>query len=278
MTRLARKLRSALKRILPGSWVLWLTRWRYRLKRRRNFGRAPAPARTRENWEGDLPSETSFWETYVESSEFKARLGVGRPFSPEPSQNLLYDLLSEVSPPLGKAFRVLDVGAGPATPLGTESPGGPVEVVAVDPLAERYDEILARKGMVPPIRTLRGEAEKLTDQFPEGSFDIVYSSNALDHSYEPMTAIRNMTLLCKPGGIVFLRHFENEAERENFYGLHKWNFFRRGRDMIIANRTEEISVAKMLSGLATVECTTRLESWGIVHAVIRRLKGAPPQT
>jgi SAM-dependent methyltransferase len=158
------------------------------------------------------------------------------------------------------------------TTLGTLWSGGRVEVIAVDPLAGKYDELLQRKGIVPPIRTRYCEAEKLLEQFPEASFDLVFSSNALDHSYDPVMAIRNMVLLSKPGGFVFLRHFENEAEKENFFGLHKWNFFERKGDMIIANRTDEVSLEKKLSGLATVSCYSILERNGIVHAVIQRLK------
>jgi ubiquinone/menaquinone biosynthesis C-methylase UbiE len=148
----------------------------------------------------------------------------------------------------------------------------------VDPLADKYDDILHRKGIVPPTRTCYGEAEKLLEQFPEQSFDLVYSSNALDHSYDPLTAIRNMVFLCKPGGFVFLRHFENEAEKENFQGLHKWNFFERRGDMIIANRAVEISLAKELSGLASVSCCSMLERNGVVHASIRRASEGKPAT
>lgn len=276
MTGIKRKLRKILKRVVPVSFVWWLNRLSFRRRQRRNFGSGSVTQRTRGDWAADLPSETDFWENYVVSSEFQGRLKTDRPFHPTETQRFIYDLLAKASPPIGKNFRAMDVGAGPATPLGSIWPGGRVDVVAVDPLAHQYDEILARKGIVPPNRTLQGEAEKLLEQFPEASFDFVYSSNALDHSYEPMTAIRNMVLLCKPGGIVFLRHFENEAERENFAGLHKWNFFRRGTDMIIANRAEEISVANSLSGWATVSCTTLLEGGGLVHTVIQRAKGPSP--
>ncbi len=85
-----------------------------------------------------------------------------------------------------------------------------------------------------------------------------------------MTAIHNMVLLCRPGGFVFLRHFENEAEKENFYGLHKWNFFERRGDMIIANRAVEISVAEKLASLASVTCSSLLERNGVVHTIIQR--------
>jgi len=211
-----------------------------------------------------------FWENYVESSEFQRRLAVERPFSPEPSQDCLFNLLAQASPVKGSKPRVLDVGAGPITNLGTLWPGGSVEVIAIDPLADKYDEILNRKGIIPGIRTRYGEAEKLLEQFPEESFDLLYSSNALDHSYDPATAIRNMVLLCKLGGFVFLRHFENEAEKENFQGLHKWNFFEKRGDMIIANRAVEISLTEKLSGLASVSCWSILERNGILHTVIQR--------
>ena len=39
--------------------------------------------------------------------------------------------------------RVLDVGAGPLSSLGTHVPGRDVEIIAVDPLADIYDELAA---------------------------------------------------------------------------------------------------------------------------------------
>jgi SAM-dependent methyltransferase len=264
-----RLFRAALKK---QSFVCWFERLRFRIKRRRNFRRQSSPVANQADWERELPSEVNFWENYVKSTEFQNRLTLERPFSPTPSQDCLFALLAQASPAKGSPLRVLDVGAGPMTTLGTLWLGGRVEVLAVDPLAGKYDELLNRKGIVPPIRTSHCEAEKLLEQFPEASFDLVFSSNALDHSYDPVMAICNMVLLSKPGGFVFLRHFENEAEKENFFGLHKWNFFERKGDMIIANRTDEVSLGEKLSGLASVSCYSILERNGIVHAVIQRLK------
>jgi SAM-dependent methyltransferase len=265
-------LTTVLKRLVPASWKWWLKRRAFRIKRRENFGRASTSLRKREDWVSDLPSEVDFWETFVESAEFRLRLNPEKPFCPEKSQRIISDLLARA--PVVNQPRVLDVGAGPITTLGTVWSGGRVDLHAVDPLANTYEEILSRKGIVPPVRTRQGEAEKLLDLYPEGSFDLVYSSNALDHSYDPVTAIRNMVLLCKPSGFAFLRHFENEAEKEDFFGLHKWNFFEKSGDMIIANRAVEISLAKELSGLASVSCTSLLDRNGIVHAVIQRTKDA----
>jgi len=45
-------------------------------------------------------------------------------------------------------------------------------IVAVDVLAEKYDELLARYNVRPAVRTTFAEAEHLTRWFAENSFDL----------------------------------------------------------------------------------------------------------
>src|SRR6185369_13991114 len=105
MTGLVRKLRAAVRRILPVSWVSWMRRRRFRVLQRRNFGREVSAPRTRDAWSVDWPTETDFWKDYVDSSEFRGRLVTDRSFPPSKSQEFLFDLLAKVGPPLGKNLR-----------------------------------------------------------------------------------------------------------------------------------------------------------------------------
>lgn len=138
--------------------------------------------------------------------------------------------------------RIIDIGAGPLTRLGTRYPGKTVEVVPVDPLAEEYDRLLSRFGVEPPVRTVKAHGERLLRSFAPASFDIAYAVNSLDHSYDPLLIIENMLSLVRPDGAVLLRHVRNEGERQRYVGLHQWNFDARDGDLVVWNHAASHSL------------------------------------
>jgi SAM-dependent methyltransferase len=73
--------------------------------------------------------------------------------------------------------------------------------------------------VVPPVRTRRCDSERLLDMFEPDSFDVAYASNTLDHSYDPLRAIRQMIAVVRPGGIVLLQHFPNPKLRPVGWGF-----------------------------------------------------------
>lgn len=133
---------------------------------------------------------------------------------------------------LRSGARVLDVGSGPATVLGGILNGKPIDITAVDPLANQYNELYSTHGITPLITPIYGEGENL-QQVVNGKFDFVYSRNALDHSYDPMRAIQGMIDVCAEGGVVFFENVVNEGYNENYKGLHQWNFMHASGDLVI---------------------------------------------
>jgi len=81
--------------------------------------------------------------------------------------------------------------------------------------------------ITPPVRTEKCDGEELSKKFQEGSFDIVYSSNAIDHMYNPLRCITEMVWVVTKGGHIILRFNEMAAEFNRNAGLHQWNFFTR---------------------------------------------------
>jgi SAM-dependent methyltransferase len=140
--------------------------------------------------------------------------------------------------------------------LGFVWPGRTVEITAVDPLADRYDAALARAGLTPPVRTIKGEAERLTEQFPREHFDITFCHNALDHSYDPLGAIQQMLLVTRRAGCVRLEHAVNEGEFEKYTGLHQWNFCAQEGRFAIWSPTTRIDVAQRLGPEVSTSCRT----------------------
>ena len=136
---------------------------------------------------------------------------------------------------IGVGKRILDVGSGPATVLGGVLKGNPLNITAVDPLANQYKELYESYGITPLVMPIYGEGENLPSII-NGKFDFVYSRNALDHSYDPMRAIQNMIDACADEGVVLFESLLNEGLRENYAGLHQWNFMPASGDLVIWNR------------------------------------------
>lgn len=195
-------------------------------------------------WRSELPSELKFWDNYLRekdcvwgSDSFDFRMDPTAPLQP--------DLLKLVEKMSGSDLRILDVGAGPLTYLGKTSPQHRLEIVAVDPLAKDFDRLLNQYGVEPPIRTVSAHAEKLRAKFDENTFDLVYARNSLDHAYDLLTAVRQMAAVAKPGGLIVLEHYANEAQKMGYLGLHQWNFSMSNGQLCVDNQvvSEVVSVA-----------------------------------
>lgn len=220
----------------------------------------------RARWRRGLGDEVDFWSKWLGSrgldwrEDFRNRLDPALPLQPK-----LQDLIGA---PEGATVRLLDVGAGPLTALGKVWPGRTIEISAVDPLADEYDRILDKHGIIPPVRTVKGEGERLTELFPRDHFDAAYAKNCLDHCYDPLAAIRRMLTVVKEGGIAQLEHATNEAEHENYTGLHQWNFCAEDGRFMIWRPGTRIDVETELAG--NVDLTLRAHDTWIVVTIRKR--------
>ena len=209
----------------------------------------------RTTWKSNLGEEVQFWRSLFDRScpnaafvnVFHDRVANDRPFPPH-LERLVRHVESDV-------VRVLDVGAGPLTQVGAIHPKLRVEITAIDPLADEYAGLFREFGLVPRVRTRKGHAERLTDLFSENSFHLVYCRNALDHSYDPLSGIRQMIEVCMPGCYCWLQHAVNEGQNQRYRGLHQWDFRPDGTDLAMYGKLEDATVrlSHEIGGLATVE-------------------------
>jgi SAM-dependent methyltransferase len=197
------------------------------------------------DWETSLPEEVQFWHGALSDpaknwipDEYRERTDPDLPFQEE-----LRELLSHHT---GTTVRILDVGAGPLTRLGKVWPGKSLEIVATDPLAGQYDTILQEIGLIPLVRTIAVQGEKLAQSFPPKSFDLAYASNSLDHAKDPVDVIRQMCALLKPQGRAYLWHFVNCGIGERYVGLHQWNFSGAADDMLVDDGRRRVSLQAAL--------------------------------
>jgi SAM-dependent methyltransferase len=224
-----------------------------------------------QEWDKGLPEELQAWEFMLKDqgrnwvmSEYEFRL--------DPEAELQNEYKRLIDAPLGGSpIKLLDVGAGPLTSFGKRWKGRALQLFPVDPLADEYNDLLAKLGLRSPTPSQPGHGEKLLELFERDSFDLALASNSLDHSYDPLLVIRHMLTLVKPGCYVFLGHFANEAVTAGYTGLHQWNFSIKRNDMILSDgRKFHYSLREEFRDIASLECET--QEWVGRPAVIGRLK------
>ena len=201
-----------------------------------------------------LDGEIQFWRKWLSTKgmywpdDFRARFDPDRPIGGHLAPYV--DRIDAAS------VSILDVGSGPLTKLGKKHPSKRLEITAVDLLADDYDRLLAELDIVPPVRTIYADAEKLVERFGHDAFDVVHGQNCIDHTSDPQRAIEEMVAVSKPGGWVVMYHAENEGEREHYNQLHQWNFTCEAGAFIIRDRTgRTVNMTQHLAALCDVECT-----------------------
>lgn len=128
-------------------------------------------------------------------------------------------------PHLRPGLSLLDVGSGPGTITvdlaGRVAPARTTALETTQATLELTREEAARRGCS-TIDYAVGDVQALG--FPDASFDVVHAHQVLQHVADPVTALREMIRVCKPGGVVAAR----EADYAGFTwypssaGLDEW--------------------------------------------------------
>jgi SAM-dependent methyltransferase len=200
-------------------------------------------------WKEGLDSEVKYWDLYVQgktkwSQDINQRL----------DDNYLFPKkLQKYINPESQKIKVLDVGAGPLSALGCYWLNGPkIELYPIDPLADEYDLVLSKAGIKPKVKTMFCEGEKITQKFSLNFFDFVYARNSLDHAYEPIKCFQEMFAVLKNNCYIYTIHYNNEGQRENYEGLHQWNFDIINSNFCIWNKKSQLFLKDYLSSEATI--------------------------
>ena len=201
-----------------------------------------------------LKAEARFWNTWFDLPE----ANLAERLDPAITDPTVLACFAKLS---AQELALIDVGAGPLSTLGTRAPGKRVRLTAVDPLAERYDEVLAARGITPLVRTQPCAGEQLLERFKPNMFDLAFSENALDHAAEPLAVIANMVALVRPGGFVVLNHVPNEGQREGYGTLHQWNFAERDGRCVLWRPGVMHDLGDSFPSV-TVRCTTEARKHG----------------
>lgn len=205
-------------------------------------------------WINALDSEIFFWQKHI-SKYGKTDYGS--------DVELGYTLSG-----LSGGLKVLDVGSGPFSWFSAaeylRTLGSPISLTACDPLAPAYKAILLQNGLESIVETDFAYAERLSDRYQENSFDIVHMRNAMDHSIAPFLVLTSLLCVCSPGGLLVLKHFENEAEFNSYTGLHQWNITVENGAPLIWNQVCRFNVVDFFGNKAElIDCrVTPIQSCG----------------
>lgn len=207
-------------------------------------------------WENNLKDEINFWDNWLKEIAESTLEPKQERLDPDfRLQSIIAELLNESELHNNVPLEILDIGAGPLTVLGKKWDVHPIRVTAVDPLAYQYKNILAKYDIEPLVETIEARAENLLKNFREASFDLVSATNCLDHSENPLQAIMQALAVVKPGGYVILLHSKEEAHKNNYFGLHQWNFTMNATgDFIISDKVCSFNVSILLEPIAHITC------------------------
>jgi len=140
-----------------------------------------------------------------------------------------------------KNIKLLDVGCGPFPKSGLFLEGYEIKRTLVDAIADSYHLLLKENNISTNNQhIINCHAENLNNQFSRNSFDVIFSKNALDHTYNPIKSIANMIELITIDGTIVLEHFYREGEYTNYFGLHQWNFYVKNDCFYISNKNDTI--------------------------------------
>lgn len=153
-----------------------------------------------------------------------------------------------------KKVKIAEIGCGMFCTIGSTWKNVKVEVFPSDALADEFNTILKDSGVTPLFPVDKQNMESFT--YPDNFFDIVHCVNALDHTVNPVKALSEMYRILKPGGWIYLRHFVNVGESENYVGLHLWNInLDEKNNLIIWNKEKMYPINEYFPGFKSIKKT-----------------------
>jgi SAM-dependent methyltransferase len=138
--------------------------------------------------------------------------------APDPSADRKFERVSEVLRAQLPCRRFLDAGCGDGRYFGVVAERPPTERVVGCDIAERILETArataAQVGLEPEL--VRANVESLP--FEDASFDLVLSTQVLEHVLDPPAAVRELARVLEPGGTLLLSadHSGNTVTRALF--------------------------------------------------------------
>lgn len=139
--------------------------------------------------------------------------------------------------------RVVDLGSGPLSVLAAAHERGAVDVVAIDPLADEYAQLIAERGWDYPVIPSAGSGEALVDVVGRDAVSVVYCRNALDHAASPRRCLTQVRDALRPGGLFLVEGVAFEGTHQNHEGLHGHDLFVADGALRCRDRNGDVDIA-----------------------------------
>lgn len=218
-----------------------------------------------KNWVKGIPYEIAFWKGVYSSKKRLVSLFKWSRYNKE-IELTNFDVnafLSQKDNPT-----VVDAGCGMSFSNGDKLNGKQLNVYYIDPLAPFFNKIIEKKKHDLPKITF-GFIEFLSTFVPN-NVSLIIVQNALDHSNNPIKGILECIESLEIGGVLYLRHFRNEAETENYRGFHQYNISIENDEMIIWNKESKTNIHRLLEDFA--EITTSTHDKEVIAVITKKQK------
>ena len=204
-----------------------------------------------KNWVNGIPYEIAFWEgIFSNKKRIESLFNYSRYNKEIELTNFDVNLfLSQKENPA-----VVDAGCGMSFCNGDKLNGKQLNVCYIDPLAPFFNKIIEKKKIDLPKITF-GFIEYLSAFVPLKA-SLIIVQNALDHSINPLKGIIECIESLEIGGVLYLRHFRNEAETENYRGFHQYNISLENDDIIIRNKETKTNINSFIKAYTEIETST----------------------
>ena len=184
-------------------------------------------------------------------------------------------------PHLRPGMRLLDVGCGPGSiTRGLAERLAPGQVVGIDLSRDALDGA-RREAAARGLTNLRFEEASVYEMpFADGSFDVVYAHQVLQHLRERPSAVREMLRVVRPGGLVAVRdvdwgtaaYWPRDRWIDRFIEVHHQAWYRNGgepqmgrqlRALFNAAGVDDLEISAAVWCYATPDETS---AWGEAYA------------
>lgn len=219
-----------------------------------------------KKWISGMDDEICFWDNYFRLKSYSGKEGY------ENATVYAHQFRYEQDIEDAQEYW-LDVGSGPLSSCGSETKKADLHLVAVDPLANIYSAIKAKYKVNTKIKPRYCMVERLAETFSENMFDVVHMRNSLDHSYNPVLGIAQLIYVCKIGGRIILRHYDNVAKNEKYTGLHQWNLVTENSSLYVWTKGKKYDIGKIFEKNIDIESIERSRETELpFHTVVLRKK------
>lgn len=125
-----------------------------------------------------------------------------------------------------KHVKIADLGSGPFSIIGNYLDGVKLEIHLID--NQDFTDFWKKYQVIPFLPIEKANMEKLS--YADNFFDIVHCVNALDHTKDALSSVKEMIRICKSEGYIYIdcaldqmstghKHYWNVKKDGTFYNL-----------------------------------------------------------